>query len=50
MIKNLKGSDHLDDLGLNRRVIILKQIFKKFNGRVWNGFFPLSTGTSDGFH
>jgi hypothetical protein len=31
---NLRERDHLEDLGLDRR-IILKRIFKKNNGKAW---------------
>jgi hypothetical protein len=35
--ENVKGSDHMGDLGLDGK-IILKCILKKWDGRAWTGF------------
>jgi hypothetical protein len=48
LLENLKGRDHMEDLGIDRR-IILEWILKKQVGRVWNEFIWLRTGTSDRF-
>jgi hypothetical protein len=37
---NLKERDHLEDVGVGRR-IILKVILKKWDGRTWIGFLWL---------
>ena len=40
---DLRGGDHLQDLG--RDGIILKWIFKKWDGNVWTGLLWLRIGT-----
>ena len=44
---NLKKRDHLGDAGVDGR-IILKWIFRKWNGGVWTGFIWLRLGTGGG--
>jgi hypothetical protein len=39
--------NHFEDLGLHWR-IILKWIFKMWDGEAWNGFLWLREGTDDG--
>jgi hypothetical protein len=41
----LKGIDHLEDLGIDGK-IILKLILRKQGGKVWTGFVWLRIGTS----
>jgi hypothetical protein len=44
---NLKEGNRLKDLGVDRR-ILLKHIFKKWDGEPWNGLFWLRIGTGGG--
>jgi hypothetical protein len=46
-LENLKGRDHSEDLGVDRR-IILECITKKQDGKVWTGFIWLRRGNSCG--
>jgi hypothetical protein len=46
-VESLKGRDHLEDLGVNGKVI-LKLILKKKGGRMWTGFIWLRIGTGGG--
>ena len=41
---NLRERDHLEDKGLDRR-IILRWTFRKWDIGAWTGFFWLRTGT-----
>jgi len=43
--ENLKGSDHSEDLGVDRR-IILEYILRKYGRKVWTGFIWLRKWTS----
>jgi hypothetical protein len=44
---DMMGRDHSEDLGLDGR-IILKLIFKEWNGDAWTGFLWLRTATGGG--
>jgi hypothetical protein len=44
---NVKGRDHLEDLGINGK-IILELILGKYSGNVWTGCIWLRVGTSGG--
>jgi hypothetical protein len=46
-LENLKGRDHSEDLGVDRR-IILKLILGKQDGEFWTGFIWLRIETSGG--
>jgi hypothetical protein len=43
----LSERDHLKDPGLDGR-IILRWIFRKWDGRAWTGLIWLRTGTGEG--
>jgi hypothetical protein len=45
--ENLKGRDHVEDLGIHRK-IILDCILGKYGGKVWTGFIWVRIGTSGG--
>ena len=44
-LENMKVREHLEDPGINGRALF-KQILKKHNGKLWNGFILLRTGIS----
>jgi hypothetical protein len=46
LAENLKGRDHLEDLGIDGR--ILEWILGKQGGKVWNGFIWLRIGNNIG--
>jgi hypothetical protein len=45
LLENLKARDHLEDLGIDGR-IILDCILEKYGRKVWNGFIQLRIQTS----
>jgi hypothetical protein len=47
--KNLKGEDHLEDLGVDGRIILQLNLKKKRRRRVCIGFIRVRAGSSDGF-
>jgi hypothetical protein len=46
-LKNVKGRDHLEEPGVDGR-IILEWILRKQGGKVWIGFIWIRIRTSDG--
>jgi len=44
---NLREKDHLEDTGADRR-IILRRIFRNWDGGAWTGFICYKIGTGDG--
>jgi hypothetical protein len=46
-LESLKGRDHLEDIGVDGR-IILKRIIWKYFGSVWTGFVCITIGPMAG--
>jgi hypothetical protein len=46
-LENLKGRDHLENLGVDWK-IIFKWVLWKYDVKVWNGFIWLRIGISFG--
>jgi len=44
-LANLNGRDHLEDLGINAK-IIFEYILGKLGGKFWTGYILLRIGTS----
>jgi hypothetical protein len=47
LVRNMKGIDHLEELGVDGR-IILELILGKQDGKVWTEFIWLRVGTING--
>jgi hypothetical protein len=47
LVEDMKKTDHLEDIGIDRR-IILKLIIKNWDEWVCTGFIPIKIGTSGG--
>jgi hypothetical protein len=47
LVRNLKGRDHLEDLGVDRKIILI-WILGENSGKVWTGCIWLRTETSSG--
>jgi hypothetical protein len=45
ILVNLKGRHHLEDLGIDRKVM-LEWILGKLGEKLWDGFIRLKVGTS----
>jgi hypothetical protein len=48
-LENLKGRGHLEDLGVDVKVI-LEWILRKYGGKLWTGCMWLRIGTSSGLY
>jgi hypothetical protein len=47
LVRRPEGEDHFEDRGVDGRVIV-RLIFKKWEGEVWTGLIWLRIGAGDG--
>jgi hypothetical protein len=47
-VRRPEGKRHLEDLGVDGKIIILKFIFNKWDGEAWVGLIWLRTGKGGG--